>query len=97
MKTTALIILACLGFTALATAQQNVDSLQANRQPPVVTEQQVNRHAEMAQQERKKTETERKLNPVKQQQDKQKDKTLTSGSNNTSSQTKKSSKKPIEQ
>jgi hypothetical protein len=95
MKTTALIVSAFLGISALAVAQEQ-DGQKADRQPPVVTEQQVVKHAEMAQQERKKAEAERKFKPVKPEQEKQKEKSVTSSSNNTSS-TKKSSKKPGEQ
>jgi hypothetical protein len=93
MKTSALIVSALLCCTALAYAQQ--DNEQPARQPPVITEKQVEKHAEMATQERKKTEAEKKLTPVKQEKEKQRQKDLkiTSGTQNTLP-TKKSSNTP---
>lgn len=65
MKTAIYIALAALGFTGQMNAQQgNV----ADRQPPVVTEQQVQKDAQMAEAERKKDEKER-YDPVKQKSD----------------------------
>jgi len=96
MKIAAYIVCTFLGFTVFAAAQQHNEPL-SDRQPPVVTEQQVERHQEMAQQERKRKEYEKKFQAVKQQQDKQKEKAVTAVPNTTSAPNKISSKKPERQ
>jgi folylpolyglutamate synthase/dihydropteroate synthase len=62
MKTILYLAIATLGFTVQGIAQQGHA---ADRQPPVVTEQQVQKDAQMAEAERKKDEKMR-YEPVKQ-------------------------------
>ncbi|KOS05190.1 hypothetical protein AM493_03430 [Flavobacterium akiainvivens] len=93
MKTTFYIAVPVLAFSLHAYAQQ--ENQKADQQPPVVTEQQVAKDAQMAVAERKKDEKER-YEPVKQKTEGQKDKGTNTGSVDTQT-AKKSSTKPEEQ
>jgi cell division protein FtsN len=94
MKTAAYIAACISGICLNAHAQQTTQ--EADRQPPAVTEKQVEQHAQMAVAERKKDEKQRH-EPVKQNTESQnKDKGKTTGSADTQT-AKKSSTKPEEQ
>lgn len=86
MKTTLFTLIALFGFTAFAVAQEEQDKTQ--RQPPVVTQTQVEKDAKMAEQERKKHEEAKKLEAnkaVTEENKKADDKKAVTATNNSSS------------
>lgn len=91
MKTTLLSIVAFFAFTAYAAAQEEHDK--TVRQPPLVTQAQVEKDAKLAEQERKKHEKENKA--VKEENKKGEDKKATNTIN--SSSPKKTSTQPGKQ
>lgn len=88
MKTTLFTIMTFFAFTGFTIAQEEQDKTQ--RQPPPVTQAQVEKDARMAQEERKKHEEEKKA--AKEEKIKAEEKRKTSGSTNTASDKKTSSR-----
>lgn len=92
MKTKLFTLIAFFAFTAFAMAQEEQDKTQ--RQPPPITQAQVEKDAQMAQEERKKHEEAKKA--VKEEKIKAEDKKSAAGTTKTSS-AKKTSTRPGKQ